>query len=127
MGSPAGGQPAGASPAGLYSETTSNFGMANFSRQFSGLNAGGQPGAANAAYKRFAGSFIGMGRFRAPGHDRLFLAVLPKGRRCFASPDATHFFHGEKVGKTPLRGFTPKNPGFCALGSWRGLFYKPYR
>ncbi len=39
----------------------------------------------------------------------------------FVPPGTTHFFHGEKVGKTPLRGSTPKDPDFLEQG--RGGVY----
>ena len=34
-------------------------------------------------------------------------AALPEGRKGFALPGASHFFRGEKVTKTPLRGCGP--------------------
>ena len=51
----------------------------------------------------------GAERF-APRRDLLLPPVLAVEEG--ARPPGAHFFRGEKVGKTPLRGSTPKNPSF---------------
>ena len=53
----------------------------------------------------------------------------------FVPPGTTHFFHGEKVGKTPLRGSTLKYPRFgdqgrggvyISNGIGSGITYEPW-